>query len=81
MESGGSPWVAVGVGLVFCTVGVFGLVFIRPLTRFFHDAGSGLFGPRVGDRVYTSRKLRWALVPAIIVNTILVILGAIALLA
>jgi hypothetical protein len=80
MEGGGSPWAGVGVGLVFCTVGVLGLIFIRPLTRFFHDAGSGLFGPHVGDRVYTSRNLRWALIPAIVAGTILVTLGGIALL-
>lgn len=81
MDAGESPCAAVGVGIVFCTVGVLGLVFIRPLTRFFHDAGSGFFGARVGDRVYTSRNLRWALVPAIIVGTILMILGVRALLA
>jgi hypothetical protein len=79
VEATGSPWLALVAGLVFCGVGVTGLVFIHPITRFFHNAGTGLFGPRIGDRVYTARNFRWAFVPAAVAGVIIVVVQVVRL--
>ena len=75
MENEGSPLIALVAGLIFCAAGVLGIIFRAPVTRFFRDGGTSLWGPRVGGRVYTQRNLMWAFVPALIFGVIIVVVA------
>jgi hypothetical protein len=59
----------------FLAFGVVGLRNLDTVTRFFHALGSGTYGRRFADRVYTRSGIRVALIGFLVIGPVFVVIG------
>jgi hypothetical protein len=61
----------------FAAFGIYGLRHVDKVTRVFHTLGSGMYGRRLADRVYTPRGIRIALIGFLVIGPVFVVIGVV----